>query len=82
MSYNQEPVPAWAQDIRERVVRIETKLDQYNGIREAAYAALEQAEDNTEAIRELKDDRKWLWRTVIGAMLLAGLDLLFSFRGQ
>lgn len=73
-----EQIPAWAQEIRERVVRIETKLDEYNGIRKAAYEALETSKDNSEDIRDLKDDRKWLWRTVAGAFLIAVFDLVMG----
>jgi len=56
-------------DVRERVVRIETKLDQYNAVRETAYKAKELAEDNEKAIGELKDSQKWGTRTGIGALV-------------
>jgi len=54
-------------DVRERVVRIETKLDQYNAVRETAYAAKEMAEDNEKAIGEIK---KGVWT---GVTSLVGL---------
>jgi len=58
-------------DVRERVVRIETKLDQYNAVRETAYKAKEMAEDNEKAIGELKDSQKWGIRA--GTSSLIGL---------
>ncbi len=73
-------IPSWAQEIRERVVRIETKLDAYNGVREAAFTAKNLSETNNEAIKELKDDRKWLWRTTAGALILAMINLLLTGR--
>ncbi len=42
------------QELRERLVRIETKLDRYGHIQETAYAAKALAERNADDIRELK----------------------------
>ncbi len=40
--------------MKERLVRIETKLDRYHHIQEAAYGAKALAERNAEGVRELK----------------------------
>ncbi len=42
------------QDLRDRLIVIETKLDQYNQVQERAYQAKAIAERNTDDIRELK----------------------------
>jgi len=62
-------------EIRERIVRIETKLDQYNDIRNTAYKAKELAESNEEKIKELKENQKelkenqkWAGRTAVGTL--------------
>lgn len=65
-------VPEWAQEVRERVVRIETKLDTYNGIREAAYAAKAMGESNERTICKLQEGLTWFWRA-IGTAIIGGL---------
>jgi hypothetical protein len=70
-----EQIPAWAQDIRERVVRIETMLVQYDMAKvEAAHI---KAESNEKRIEKLEANQTWLWRTVIGALITGGVGALF-----
>jgi len=70
-------------DVRERVVRIETKLDKYNEVRETAYEAKEMAEDNEKAIKEMKEGQKWASRTGVGAILgLAGKIIYDAVLGR
>lgn len=76
-----EHIPSWAQDIRERVVRIETKLDHYGGIYDAAYAAKTIGESNKTAIKKMEDDITWLWRTVLGAVLVSLVGIYVKMRG-
>lgn len=77
----EQGIPPWAQEIRERVVRIETKLDQYNAVREAAYKAKEMAEDALEGVRELRAERnRFVW-AIIGTWIAAAADLLFRRQG-
>lgn len=70
----EQGIPPWAQEIRaisERLVRIEAKLDNFGDLKRTAYAAKETAEDAMEAVRDLQDDRKWLWRAVVGTWVAA-----------
>jgi hypothetical protein len=68
--------------VSERVARLEEKLDEYNKIRATAYAAKEQAEDNRQAIVELKDDYNWTWKTAATtAITLLGKIVYDVFRG-
>jgi hypothetical protein len=75
---NEHGIPDWAQEIRERVVRIETKLDYYNGIRETAHEAKNMSISNCEAIREIKGNMTWLWRTIGGALIVAAVAALLT----
>jgi hypothetical protein len=47
-------------DIRERLVRVETKID--NGL--------------TERLVKVEDNQKWLWRTVIGGFIAAVITFI------
>jgi len=68
------------QEILERVVRIETKIDGYNHLWEKVEKAYSMAKNNAEDIKEMKDNNKWLWRTIAGALILSALAALVSFR--
>ena len=62
-----------AQDVIERLVRIETKLDNYEALREKADAAKDVADhaysialNNADDIKEIKANNKWAWGYMIG----------------
>ncbi|MFC4652627.1 hemolysin XhlA family protein [Lactococcus nasutitermitis] len=56
---------AW-QEVLERLARIETKLDNYEALREKAEQAHLMALNNAETIREMKANNKWAWGYMIG----------------
>ncbi|WP_425447718.1 hemolysin XhlA family protein [Dethiothermospora halolimnae] len=56
-------------ELLERVVRIETKIDGYNNLREKLDKTSSTANNNKEDIKEIKDTNKWLFRTFIGAII-------------
>ena len=71
-----------AQDVIERLVRIETKLDNYEALREKADAAKDVADhaysialNNADDIKEIKANNKWSWGYMIGL----GITILGSF---
>ena len=53
-------------DIRERLVRVETKID--DGL--------------TERIVKVEDNQRWLWRTVIGGFIAAVITFIFKWGGK
>lgn len=62
-----------AQDVIERLVRIETKLDNYEALRENVDAAKDVADhaysialNNADDIKEIKANNKWSWGYMIG----------------
>lgn len=54
------------QEVVERLVRIETKLDNYELLRDKAEQAYLTALNNAETIREIKANNKWAWGYMIG----------------
>ncbi|EGP4907476.1 hemolysin XhlA family protein [Enterococcus faecium] len=61
------------QDMIERLVRIETKLDNYENLREKADAAKDKADaayaiavGNADDIKDIKATNKWAWGYMIG----------------
>ncbi|WP_333861716.1 hemolysin XhlA family protein [Clostridium sp.] len=68
------------QEILERIVRIETKIDGYNSTRERADMAFTKACQNEKDISEIEDNLKWLWRTIAGAIILGILSVVIKFQ--
>ncbi|KAJ49287.1 hypothetical protein BD780_003226 [Clostridium tetanomorphum] len=68
------------QEILERIVRIETKIDGYNSTREKADCAYTKACQNEKDIAEIEDNMKWLWRTIAGAIILGILGVVIKFQ--
>lgn len=72
---------AW-REVLERLARIETKLDNYEAVRDKAEQALLIAKSNAEAIKEMKSNSKWAWgfmltiaATVVGSILIKFVHL-------
>jgi len=53
-------------DIRERLVRVETKID--NGLKDR--------------IDKVEDNQIWLWRTMIGGFIAAAITFIFKWGGK
>lgn len=70
------------QEIIERLVRLETKLDNYNGLREKLEFTYMLAIKHEDYIKEVKDNQKWLWRTLIASIigLIANLIIFYLSR--
>ena len=67
-------------ELLERVVRIETKIDGYNNLREKLDKTYGIALSNREDIKETKDNQKWLWRTFIGAIIASFIASYLMWR--
>lgn len=66
-------------EILERLVRLETKIDGYNQLRERVDATHSLATQNDKEISEIKDNQKWLWRTIAGAIILGFIATFVQF---
>ncbi|NMM64398.1 hypothetical protein HBE96_17395 [Clostridium sp. P21] len=67
------------QEILERLVRMETKLDDFTNLREKTDIAFTTSKQNEKDITEIKDNVKWCWRTTLGAIIIAAIGLFFKF---
>ena len=67
-------------DIRERLVRIETILNQidFNRISDIAEEALQKSETNSKAIAELQSYVKWFVMAILGAFIAAVCALVIK----
>lgn len=74
-------------DIRERLVRVETKLDGHNSLRDKV-VSLENKLTETETcskahskqLNQLEENNRWLWRTVVGAIIAAAVGAFVIFK--
>ena len=67
-------------EVLERIVRIETKIDNYNNVKGTAYEALNLAKSNREKIEKIESNTTWLWRTVGAALIVAFIGAFINFR--
>jgi hypothetical protein len=74
-------------EILERLVRLETKLDNYNGLREKLDLTAKNSDIHYERIKQLdtrmtkiEDGQKWLWRTIGGALIVSFLATYIMWR--
>ena len=66
-------------EVLERLTKIETKLDDYNGIKTKAEEGYVLAKENEKDIKELKDKIQWITRTLIGAIITGAITLLVAY---
>ena len=64
-------------EVLTRLAVIESKLDGYKEVKAIAYESNTRSKQNEEEIREIKDNNKWLKRTIIGE----GIALVFMLIG-
>jgi exonuclease VII small subunit len=71
-------------DLRDRMARMETKLDRMQTVELKADTSLELAKEALQSTRsahkrlnDVESDIKFLWRTVIGAWITGGIGLVF-----
>ncbi|GMA62703.1 hemolysin XhlA family protein [Alicyclobacillus fastidiosus] len=63
-----EHIPEREQELRERVVRIETELESMTLTREKAQEADATVKALEQRVKRLEDSHMWLWRAVAGAI--------------
>lgn len=72
-------------DIRERMVRVETKIDSMTDVRitaedakETAQEALQYGKSAHHRLNDVADNQRWLWRTVVGAVIAGAVALMWK----
>lgn len=66
-------------EVLERLTKIETKLDDYNGIKSKAEDGYVLAKENEKELTELKEKIQWITRTLIGAIITGIVTLLIAY---
>lgn len=71
-----------AQEILQRLTRVETKLDMMINARDIAQEALQSTKAAHHRLDDVQGDIKWLWRTAIGALIVGAIGLLWKGIGH
>ncbi|RKN86733.1 hemolysin XhlA family protein [Paenibacillus ginsengarvi] len=66
------------QEILQRLTRVETKLDMMASARDTANEALQSTRSAHKRLDKIEDNQMWLWRTVIAALLVGAINLLWK----
>lgn len=64
-------------EVLTRLTIIETKLDDYNRIKEKTDEAYSLSKENEKEIIEIKDKIKWISRTIVGAIITGIIAIVF-----
>jgi len=72
-------------EILQRLTKVETvvdsmdeKLDRAINANETAVQALEQAKSAHHRLNKIEDNQRWLWRTLVGAVLVAAAGFVLA----
>lgn len=65
-------------EILERLIRIETKIDDYERTKTKVEEARSKAYQNERRIDEIEDKLKWISRTTIGAIIVGAIGIVYA----
>ena len=66
-------------EVLDRLTKIETKLDDYNGIKSKAEDGYVLSKENEKDIQEIQDKLKWVTRTLVSAIITGIITLLVAY---
>lgn len=66
-------------EVLTRLAVIESKLDDYQNIKDKAETAYTTSAQNRDDIKKIQDNNKWLFRTAVGAVITSVIALVFLF---
>lgn len=66
-------------EVLTRLARIETKLDDYDSLKNKVEETRAKAYSNERRIADVEDKSKWLERTIIGAIITGTISIVFIF---
>lgn len=71
-------------DMASSVDKLVTKLEESDDLAREALQSTRSAhhriDDITKRVMRIEDDFKWLWRTVVGAVIAGGIALIFEIK--
>lgn len=65
-------------EVLDRLTKIETKLDDYNGVKQKTDEAHTLSKENRKDIDEINDKIKWLSRAIAAALISGIVGLVFA----
>lgn len=65
-------------EVLTRLTRIETMLRDFEGVEDKSNQAYNLSLDNKKRIDKLEDNNQWIFRTSIGAMIVALINIAMS----
>lgn len=66
-------------EVLTRLTKIETMLEDFKGVETKANEAYTLSLDNKKKIEQIEDNNKWLFRTAVGAGIVAVINIIVSF---
>ncbi|WP_127531183.1 hemolysin XhlA family protein [Paenibacillus kobensis] len=75
-------MPEETNEILQRLTRLETKLDMMGTAKDVANEALQRAKSAHRMLAAIEDNQRWLWRTVVGALLTGAIAILWKGIGS
>ncbi len=66
-------------EILERLIRIETKIDDYESTKTKVEEARSKAYSNERRINDIEDKLKWISRTTVGAVITGAIAIVYAF---
>jgi tetrahydromethanopterin S-methyltransferase subunit G len=65
-------------DIKDRLIVIETKMAMINGVEKDSTEALQSTRSAHKRLDAIESNVTWLWRTVVGALIVGAISLIFQ----
>lgn len=73
-------------EVLDRLTRIEVKTDGFDEIKKVTYQNRDEAKENRnniadlrKDIEEMKEKNKWIFRTIVSAIVVSSIGLIFCF---
>ncbi|PEJ57387.1 hemolysin XhlA [Bacillus sp. AFS002410] len=67
-------------DIKDRLIVIETKMTMINGVEKDSTEALQSTRSAHKRLDGIEGNITWLWRTVVGGLILATITFLLNYK--
>jgi predicted nucleic acid-binding Zn-ribbon protein len=67
------------QEITERLIRIEEKLDGYKELKNTVYSTENRSKTSEKEIQDIQDKLKWISRTLIAGVVAGVIGIIFTF---
>ena len=71
--------PKFQIEVLTRLTKIETMLENFKGIEEKADKAYNLSKSNEKRLDKIEDNNKWLFRTTVGAIIVALVGIVLAF---